>query len=163
MQCEIRKSCNLRNVVYEIGKLTTPVGVILVDASGVESTEFFDGPRDKLWRELVTVFRDVKQAYEYTLEEDIRLHMNGPVVDGPIVLELDQAHAITKDRVRGLVKRLHDLSVKRVVVVCVTGGTNGVNYAEKLASTLEFANEDIPRVHGIDLMVVLNDDATEIF
>lgn len=163
MNCEIRKSCNLRNVVYEIGKLSAPVGVILVDASGAKSTELFKGPRDKFWEELITVFRDVKQAYEYTLEEDIRLHVNGPTIDGPIVLELDQAHAVTKDRIKGLVRRLRDLGVKRVVVVCITGDPSEVSYAEKLASTLEFTKENTRKLHGIDLMVILDDNADRDF
>lgn len=161
MYCEIRKSCSLRNVAYEIGRLAAPVGVVLVDTSGLLSTELFKSPRDKFWEELITVFRDVKQAYEYTLEEDIHLHMSDATITGPIILEIDQARAVTRNRIRDLAKRLRDLGVKRVVMVCITGGIGGADYAERLASTLELTNENSRKPHGIDLMVILDDNAGE--
>lgn len=159
MYCEIRKSCSLEKVVCEIGSLSAPVGVILVDASGIESDALHKGPRDKFWERLITVFIDVKQAYEYTLEEDIRLHLNSASknIAGPIILELDQTRAITKGRAKGLANRLRALGMRRVAMVCITQGPKGSGYAEKLSSTLEFSNAKSPKT-GIDLLVVLDDN-----
>lgn len=157
MQCEIRKSCSLRNVVYEIGKLSSPVGIVLVDTTEMPSTELFKSPREKFWQELRTVFREVGQAYEYTLEEDVRKHRAGASSKNPIVLELGAEHIFAPNQMNGVFARLQALGIKRVVVVCIVYGVKGAVYADKMISNVKIRSEPAEQP-GADMLIIVDEE-----
>ena len=159
MQCEIRKSCSLRNVVYEIGKLSSPVGIILVDTTDIKSTDLFKSPRDRFWSELKTVFRDVAQAFEYTLEEDIRRHLANSAIQSPVVIEISFDQIVSRGRLNGLLNRLQGLGIKRVAAVCITYGLNGAVYAEKMVSCMRLRDEPSHK-RGVDMLIIVDDSDT---
>lgn len=156
MQCEVRKSCSLRNVVYEIGKLSSPVGIILVDATEIDSTDLVKSPREKFWQELKTVFRDVGQAHEYTLEEDIRAHHASTSAKNPIVLELGVEKVFDESRLNATLMRLQELGIRRTVVVCIAYGVKGAVYADKITSNLAIRSEPAEQA-GADMLIIVDE------
>lgn len=157
MHCEVRKSCSLRNVVYDIAKLSSPVGIVLIDTTEIVSTELFKSPREKFWQELKMVFREVGQAYEYTLEEDIKAHRASTASKNPIVLELGTDQIFVENHLNGVMARLQALKIRRIVVVCIVYGLKGAVYADKITANLTI-RDDPAKQAGADTLIIVDEE-----
>ena len=159
MQCGIRKSCSLRDAVYAIGKMTSPVGIILVDTTGIRSNNLAKSPRDKFMEELTTVFCQVGHACFYSIETDVRDHKNSPHHDRPIVVELGIERAFTSETREEAIRHLHTAGVCRIVMVGIVHGVPGVVYANKLMAEIGLRDGDNTREPGLDAVIVVDDEA----
>lgn len=155
MQCTIRKSSNLRNAIYELGRLDSPTAVILVDSTGIKSTELFKSPRECFWSELNTVYRNVQQAYEYTLEDDVHITKTD-TKNALTVVELAYERAISINGYTvSMVNRLQKIGFKRIAMICIVDEIGEKECVDKIVNGLTLRTNSMFEA-GIDLLVSIN-------
>lgn len=120
MSCEIRKSSNLRNVVYEIGKFKTPAAVVVIDATVEDGpAKLEDDLYRKFWYEMQKVFREVGQASDYSLSADVHECRRSMSQAVPILIKLDFDKIAISDYIDNILTQITDLEFKSTILVWI--------------------------------------------
>lgn len=154
MKCELRKSSNLRNVVYEIAKLTSPVAVIVVDTTEDEPVHFDENLYQKFWFEMQQVFREVGVAREDRLKEDVVEFRREVSRRSPFIVRFPYAKMVDSEALDKIVDQLLNLDFHRLAVVWINMPGKEVD-----SSISKFELRESGSKHrGVDLISIIFSD-----
>lgn len=147
MKCEFRKGSNLRNVVYEIGKLTSPVAVIVIDTTEDEPVNLDEDLYQKFWFEMQQVFREVGIAREDRLKEDIVEFRREVSKRLPFLVRFPYSKMADSEAPDKIVDQLFDLGFSRLAVVWINPPGKEVDSSILRFKLRESGSKQIGRAH----------------